>query len=171
MSVRLLRIFGGFTSVFGHVSAFVVDSPNASICPTKSPPQNRGESFSLDTRYMFMFKSLKSQIIHLDWINQTFIHQVWTFIPRTLKEQLAVVVHVSVQTRKATSNGILSRVQRTVFSSRAWTIMTVGFCIEVIIRRTLVSNTLNKTNQIPAINWRNKKFNEYNARNWGSLSR
>ena len=36
---------------------------------------------------------------------------------------------------------------------------------------TLVRNTLNKTNQTPAINWRNKKFKEYKARNWGSLSR
>ena len=51
MSVTLVRIFGGFTSLFGHVSAFVEDSPNASICPTKSPPLNRGESFSLDIRY------------------------------------------------------------------------------------------------------------------------
>ena len=51
MSVRLVGIFGGFTSPFGHVSAFVEESPNASICPTKSPPLNRGESFSLDIRY------------------------------------------------------------------------------------------------------------------------
>ena len=51
MSVTLVRIFGGFTSLFGHVSAFVEESPNASICPTKSPPLNLGESFSLDIRY------------------------------------------------------------------------------------------------------------------------
>ena len=122
---------------------------------------------------MFVLNLNSQTILHYQR-NLKFIHQVWTFIHRILKMQLAVEVHASVQTRKEISNGILSRVQWTSLLERYICTQTVGLDFQATVgtvRRTLVSNALNKTNQTPAINWRNKKFNEYKARNWGSLSR